>query len=171
MCRLPPARSPGSVPPPSRARALLRHARRCRPIPAREYLCSHNRHIPVEVGPDTSTHRSLLFPLSLEQTRSSRATVEDPAGVAADPLESHRDLGSSRGLHNTVARCPPSDGRVESKSVVEPAHEIGRHLTDQVADPFNSDRSHPFGLFLGIAVQTGLGGVQQYLEDPFSCST
>lgn len=113
----------------------------------------------MEVGPDTSTYCSLLFPLSFEQTRSSRATVEDPAGVAADPLESHRDLGSSRGLHDTVAQRPPSDGRVESKRVVEPAHEIDGHMTDQVADPFNSDRSHLFGLYLAVVAQTGLSRV------------
>ena len=146
MCRLPPARRPGVFPPPSRARALLRHARRCRPIPAREYLCSHNRHIPVEVGPDTSTYRSLLFPLSLEQTRSSRATVEDPAGVAADPLESHRDLGSSRGLHNTVAQRPPSDGRVESKIVVEPAHEYRQACDRSGCRPFQQRPISPVRL-------------------------
>ena len=45
-----------------------------------------------------------------------------------------------------------SDGQVEPERVVELAHEIPRHVTDQVADPFDSDRSHLFGLCLGIAV-------------------
>lgn len=59
--------------------------------------------------------------------------------------------------------------QVEPESIVESAHEIKRHVTDQGTDPFNSDRSHLFGLCLGVAVQTGLGGVQRYLErvNPF----
>ena len=72
-------------------------------------------------------------------------------------------------LPDTSARFSNSDGQVEPESVVESAHEIKRHVTDQMAHPFDSDRSHLFGLCLGIAVQSRLGGFQQNLEreDPF----
>ncbi len=62
-----------------------------------------------------------------------------------------------------------SDGQVEPESVVELAHEIRRHVADEVAHPFDSDRSHLFGLCFGIAVYPRLGGVQQNLErvNPF----
>ena len=44
-----------------------------------------------------------------------------------------------------------------------------RHVTDQVADPFDSDRSNLLGLCLGIAVESRLGSSQQDLEgvNPF----
>ena len=62
-----------------------------------------------------------------------------------------------------------SDGQVEPESVVELAHEIRRHVADEVAHPFDSDRSHLFGLCFGIAVYPRLGIVQQNLErvNPF----
>ena len=57
-----------------------------------------------------------------------------------------------------------SDGQVEAESVVEPTHEIRRHVADQFADSFDRDRSHLFGLCLAVAVQSGLGGVQPNLK-------
>jgi len=61
------------------------------------------------------------------------------------------------GYHGTVS---DPDGQVEPESFVELPHEIERHVTDQVADSFDIDRLHLFGLCLRIAVQSCLSGVQ-----------
>ena len=90
-----------------------------------------------------------------------RNSGRHPTLKGADiPLFIGRGVQRVDASYRTRSRVSDSDGQVEPESVVELAHEIPRHVTHQVADPFDSDRSHLFGLCLGIAVWSRLGGVQ-----------
>ena len=51
---------------------FLRHALRCRPIPTRLYVCSHNMHVPVEVDLATGAY----FPARMDAVLDPRAAVK-----------------------------------------------------------------------------------------------